>query len=350
MAEGTGNDDPSLVASLPPSTDRRILSLAVPAFGALVAEPLFLLADAAIVGRLGTVPLAGLGVAAALLGGAVSVFVFLAYGTTATVARRVGSGEGAGALSLGVDALWLAAGLGIAVAMIGAALARTLVGLFGVGDDVAAEGATYLLWAMPGVPGMFVVMAATGVLRGAAGRPDTAGRRRIRRDRQRGAQRGAGPRRRLGDRRLRVGNVDHATRHGDGRARRRRQRCPTAGRTAAAASQRDQAGGDDRRTADGPDAHHARGPPADDGRRRAPGRPALAAHQVAITVWTLLALALDALAIAGQTLTGSALGAGDVHGMRTAMGRMIRWGCGSGGRPRPAPAGGQWGARVPLQR
>ena len=43
--------------------DREILRLAVPALGALVAEPLFLLTDTALVGHLGSVPLAGLGVA-----------------------------------------------------------------------------------------------------------------------------------------------------------------------------------------------------------------------------------------------------------------------------------------------
>ena len=73
--------------------DREILRLAIPAFLALVAEPLFLLSDAAIVGHLGTPELAGLGVAAALLATAVNVFVFLAYATTAAVARRVGAGD-----------------------------------------------------------------------------------------------------------------------------------------------------------------------------------------------------------------------------------------------------------------
>src|SRR4051794_20604225 len=94
-------------------TDRRvILALAIPALGALVAEPLFLLADSAIVGRLGTVPLAGLGIAAAVLAAVVSAFVFLAYGTTASVARRIGAGDQDGALRQGIDGLWLAAGLG----------------------------------------------------------------------------------------------------------------------------------------------------------------------------------------------------------------------------------------------
>src|SRR2546426_12637297 len=71
--------------------DREILRLAVPAFGALVAEPLFLLADSAIIGHLGTPQLAGLGVAATILGAAVSLSIFLAYGTTGAVARMLGA-------------------------------------------------------------------------------------------------------------------------------------------------------------------------------------------------------------------------------------------------------------------
>jgi Na+-driven multidrug efflux pump len=41
--------------------DAEILRLAVPAFGALIAEPLSLFADSVIVGRLGTAPLGGPG-------------------------------------------------------------------------------------------------------------------------------------------------------------------------------------------------------------------------------------------------------------------------------------------------
>ena len=72
--------------------DREILRLAVPAFLALVSEPLFLLADSAIVGHLGTPELAALGIASAVLGTLVSLCIFLAYGTTASVARQVGAG------------------------------------------------------------------------------------------------------------------------------------------------------------------------------------------------------------------------------------------------------------------
>src|SRR3546814_10758249 len=81
--------------------DREILRLAVPAFLALVAEPMFLLADAAIVGHIGTRELAGLGIAGAIIQTAVGLCVFLAYGTTASVSRRIGSGDLRGAISQG---------------------------------------------------------------------------------------------------------------------------------------------------------------------------------------------------------------------------------------------------------
>src|SRR4029079_15672648 len=93
-------------------TDREILRLAVPAFVALVAEPLFLLSDAAIVGHLGTPELAGLGVAAVVLQTVVGLCVFLAYGTTASVARHLGAGDLRGAITHGVDGMWLAGAIG----------------------------------------------------------------------------------------------------------------------------------------------------------------------------------------------------------------------------------------------
>src|SRR5947207_14888294 len=88
--------------------DSEILRLAVPAFGALVAEPLFLLADSAIVGHLGTAQQAGLAVAGQALTTIVGICIFLAYGTTASVARQVGAGHPARAVRQGVDGIWLA--------------------------------------------------------------------------------------------------------------------------------------------------------------------------------------------------------------------------------------------------
>src|SRR4051812_48355053 len=99
---------PSLpIAPMRHRHDAEIVRLAVPAFGALVAEPLFLLADSAIVGHLGTSELAGLGVAGTIMATSVSVCIFLAYGTTSAVARRLGAGDVPGALRFGVDGLWL---------------------------------------------------------------------------------------------------------------------------------------------------------------------------------------------------------------------------------------------------
>lgn len=103
--------------------DREILGLAVPAFGALVAEPLFLLADSAIVGHLGTAQLAGLGVASAALTTATGVFVFLAYATTAAVARRIGAGDRRAAVQQGVDGIWLALLLSLGMVALTLALA-----------------------------------------------------------------------------------------------------------------------------------------------------------------------------------------------------------------------------------
>ncbi|PLW73347.1 MATE family efflux transporter, partial [Streptomyces sp. DJ] len=117
--------------------DREILALALPAFGALVAEPLFVLVDSAVVGHLGTPQLAGLGVAAALLTSAVNVFVFLAYATTAAVARRLGAGDLAAALRQGIDGIWLAVLLGALVLAAALPLAPPLVELFGASATAA---------------------------------------------------------------------------------------------------------------------------------------------------------------------------------------------------------------------
>ncbi|MFE9135279.1 MATE family efflux transporter [Streptomyces sp. NPDC007355] len=146
--------------------DREIVSLALPAFGALVAEPLFLMVDSAVVGHLGTPQLAGLAIAAALLTTAVSVFVFLAYATTAAVARRVGAGDLPAAIRQGMDGIWLALLLGAAVVAVTVPAAPWLIDLFGASDTAAPYAITYLRISSLGIPAMLVVLAATGVLRG----------------------------------------------------------------------------------------------------------------------------------------------------------------------------------------
>lgn len=148
------------------SLNREILRLAVPALGALIAEPAFLIVDAALVGHLGTTPLAGLGIAGAILQTIVGLMVFLAYSTTPAVARRFGAGQPGDAVSVGINGMWLALGLGAALAVIGAVSSPWLVSLFGAGDAVSSQANDYLVISMWGLPAMLIVFAATGLLRG----------------------------------------------------------------------------------------------------------------------------------------------------------------------------------------
>lgn len=148
------------------SLAREIWALAFPAFLTLIAEPLFLLADAAIVGHLGTIPLAGLGVASSILATASGVFVFLAYATTSVVARRIGAGRRAEAISGGIDGIWLAAILGIASGLVVGFFAHPISAAFGASAAATAQSVTYLRISAFGLPAMLIVLALTGLLRG----------------------------------------------------------------------------------------------------------------------------------------------------------------------------------------
>jgi putative MATE family efflux protein len=146
--------------------DRDIVRLAVPALGALVVEPLFLMTDTALVGHLGATPLAAVGVASAVLQTVTGLLVFLAYSTTPAVARALGSGDRRGAVHAGIDGMWLAIGLGVVLALVGWPLAGPIVDLFGAGAAVDGPAASYLLVSLWGLPAMLVVTASTGLLRG----------------------------------------------------------------------------------------------------------------------------------------------------------------------------------------
>ncbi|WP_433894587.1 MATE family efflux transporter [Streptomyces sp. CA-111067] len=355
--------------------DREIIALALPAFGALVAEPLFVMVDSAVVGHLGTAQLAGLGVAATLLTTAVNIFVFLAYATTAAVARRVGAGDPLGALRQGVDGIWLALLLGALVIAAVLPGAPALVDLFGASHTAAPYATSYLRISSLGIPAMLVVLAATGVLRGlqdtrtplyvaVAGFTANAGL-------NAGLVYGAG----LGIAGSAWGTViaqngmaavylavvvRGVRRKAAEAAEARRDTEPEWG------SGRDL--GPDVR----PDAGSERDPGAD-----APGRAEwwallrpdaagiracaragapllvrtlslravliiatavaarlgdteIAAHQITLTVWSLLAFALDAIAIAGQAIIGRYLGADDPAGAQGACRRMVEWGVACG--------------------
>ncbi|MET9833054.1 MATE family efflux transporter [Streptomyces sp. NPDC006385] len=310
--------------------DREIVALAVPAFGALVAEPLFVMADSAIVGHLGTAQLAGLGVASALLMTAVSVFVFLAYATTAAVARRVGAGDLQAAIRQGMDGIWLALLLGAAVIAVVLPTAPSLVELFGASDTAAPYAITYLRISALGIPAMLVVLAATGVLRGLQ---DTKTPLYV-------AIAGF-----IANAVLNVGLVYGAGLGIAGSAWGTViAQCGMAavylvvvirGARKHGASLRPEAAGIRASAQAGvpllvrtlslrailmiATAVAARLGDAD-----------IAAHQIILSLWNLLAFALDAIAIAGQAIIGRYLGAGDTEGARAACRRMVEWGIAAG--------------------
>jgi putative MATE family efflux protein len=148
--------------------DREIFRLALPALGALAAEPLYLLVDTAIVGHLGRSQLAALGIAFTVLGGVFAVFNFLQYGTTAQVARAGGAGEGETARRLGAQAVWLSIAFGIAVSLAIALLAEPIVALVGGEGETAEYAVTYLRIAAVGFPAAFIALGGQGYLRGVA--------------------------------------------------------------------------------------------------------------------------------------------------------------------------------------
>ncbi|WP_086791806.1 MATE family efflux transporter [Streptomyces thermovulgaris] len=306
--------------------DREIVALAVPAFGALVAEPLFVMTDSAIVGHLGTAQLAGLGVASALLTTAVSVFVFLAYATTAAVARRVGAGDLQAAIRQGMDGIWLALLLGMAVITVVLPTAPALVELFGASRTAAPYATTYLRISSLGIPAMLVVLAATGVLRGLQ---DTRTPLYVSVTGfvanallNAGLVYGAG----LGI----AGSAWGTVMAQCGMAAVYLAVVVRGARRHKASLRPDAAGIRASAQAGVPllirtlslrailmiaTAVAARLGDAD-----------IAAHQIILSLWSLLAFALDAIAIAGQAIIGRYLGAADVEGAKGACRRMVQWG------------------------
>lgn len=323
--------------------DREIVRLAVPAFLALVAEPLFLLADAAIVGHLGTAPLAGLGIAAVVLQTAIGLCVFLAYGTTAGVARHLGAGDLRGALTQGVDGLWLAVLIGLVTTVAGVALTGPLVQAFGADASVTGPAATYLRIAFLGTTPLLLMLAATGVLRGLQ---DTrtplvvaVGGNALNVALNLLLVFGLGPVGGLGIAGSALGSV-------------LAQVASAAALLAVVVRAARREGASLRPDLPGiRSAAHAavalvvrtltlraalllttyavtRAPGPGDA--AAGGAVNLATHTLAMTLWSFLAFVLDAIAIAAQAITGRCLGAGDVAGTRAVTRRMVRWGLLSG--------------------
>jgi putative MATE family efflux protein len=310
--------------------DRELLNLAVPALGALVAEPLFLIADSAIVGHLGTTQLAGLSVASAILLNAVFLCIFLAHGTTAAVARQAGAGDLRRAYTVGVDGIWLAVSIGVVLAALGLLLGPALVDLLGASDEATPYALTYLRISLLGLPAMLVVLAATGALRGLK---DTrtpllvtglAALANIPLNLLLVFPLGLGVAgSALGTVLAQVGAAAWLCSHVLRGARRH-----------AAALRPDR-----------PGILAAAGANAPLLARTvllrtalltmtfvaiAQGDVALASHQIAFTLWYLLAMPPEAFSIASQAMVGHALGASDPDAARAASRRALAWGLGSG--------------------
>ncbi len=306
--------------------DREILRLALPALGALVAEPLYVLSDTAVVGHLGTAQLGGLAVASSILLTVHAVFIFLAYGTTGAVARLLGAGEEREAAHQAVQGLWLGGLIGVAVAAVTWPVAPGLVEALGAEGTVRANAVVYLRISLIGMPALLMTLAGTGYLRG------------------------------LQDTRtplaVAVGTallnlvlevvLIYGLDQGIGASALTTVVAQVAGAAAYLA-----------RTAWAV-RHFAvplRPEPASIRRLLVVGRDllirtaalrgalvvstavaarrgqvALGAHQIAFEVWNFLALVLDAIAIAGQAMTGRLLGEGNLAEARAVGRRMIEWG------------------------
>jgi putative MATE family efflux protein len=148
-------------------TGRRIAGLAFPALGVLAAEPIYLLLDTAVVGRLGALPLAGLAVGGLILSLVGSQLTFLSYGTTSRSARSFGAGDRAGAVGEGVQATWLALAVGVLIVVVVQALAPFLLtAIAGSRGGIAETALPWLRVAILAVPAILISMAGNGWLRG----------------------------------------------------------------------------------------------------------------------------------------------------------------------------------------
>jgi putative MATE family efflux protein len=302
--------------------DRDILRLALPALGALAAEPLYVLADTAIVGHLGRPQIAALGLAGTVLSGAFTIFNFLTYATTAVVARASGAGRHEQAARLAAQALWASLGIGLALLVVCEATGGPLLRALGGHGRSGHDALIYFRIAAAGLPAALVALGGQGYLRGVSN---------LRRP-------------------LEIVLVTNAVnlalevwfvyglhwgiagsaagtaiaQAGMGVAFARELLLPRA------ASRR-------------PSLREMR-PMVRVGRQifvrttalyasflvaasvlARMGDAQLGAHQIAFQLFVFLALLLDAIAIAGQVIVGRALGAGDAQGAHAAAVRMIGW-------------------------
>ncbi len=310
--------------------DREIVRLAVPAFGALIAEPLYLLVDTAIVGHLGTRQLGGIAIASIVLTAVFGIFNFLAYSTTGTVARRIGGEDARAAAEHGVDGVWLAAALGVGLSIVGLATVPTVIDVMGASNAVRPFATEYLSISLLGAPFVLVALASAGYLRGLQDTRTTLaiaiGANVVNLGLELIFVYGLGAGiagsawgtviAQVGSAGAFIGIVVRRARHAGARLTPRRAGVRA---SAVVGSQLMVRTGSLLAALLLTTALAAR-----------ISNVALAAHQIAFQIWTFLALALDAIAIAGQALVGRYLGAGDPANARSVSRRMLELGIASG--------------------
>ena len=147
--------------------DREIFRLAVPALGALIAEPLYVLADTAIIGHLGTPQLSGFAIATGIVLTAYSLFIFLAYGTTASVGptHRCRDKHERRAHQA-IQGIWLATIAGVRSGARPVAAGATADRIVHRRPRGAPNALVYLRISLPGLPAMLITLAGVGYLRG----------------------------------------------------------------------------------------------------------------------------------------------------------------------------------------
>jgi putative MATE family efflux protein len=146
--------------------DRRLLAIAIPSLFTLAAEPLYVLADTAIVGHIGTVALGGLGLASIVLTTSSGLCNVLTWWTTSRVGFLRGAGDDAGVHRVAATVLWLAGVLGALLVVVLTAGASPIVRALGGHGQVLHDAVVYLRIGALGMPALLLSWAGMGVARG----------------------------------------------------------------------------------------------------------------------------------------------------------------------------------------
>jgi putative MATE family efflux protein len=157
---------PPAAKTADPPTARAIARLAVPALVVLAAEPLYVLVDTAVVGHLGRIPLAAVAVSGTVMSVAAWFGTLMAYGTTGRAARRFGAGDRSAAVAEGVQASWLALTVGVLLALLAQVGAGPLAQALAADPATADAAAGWLRIAALGAPGLLLAAAGNGWMRG----------------------------------------------------------------------------------------------------------------------------------------------------------------------------------------